>query len=329
MPMSSLDLARRLRAEFVNTYNNGVTIPDQLEACMRLGVASDQREEFYGYHESAPNFERWDRDNPFPVSEIDSKSFSVENHRFAGAVEWHEDDLADLQLPGFEDRARQIANKARLIPLRAFFEILGASASLLKRIPTAPDGAALYAATAGGGDRFGVSGGNLISGSGVATAAAIRTDFWGALHGRLGAFLDPRGEPLLEDELDGEIVVVFGRHLSEVFTEAFKQERTLAIVTQGGNNVGGAAVTNSIREGNLNVRLWPTSRITDSDWSIFVNSPNVPKPIFEQKRRDLRIRMRTENNSDRALETGRHGIYCDLRSGFGVNLPYGTVKINN
>lgn len=330
MTMTSSDLLRDLRSEFLKTYQGSTSSNPALDACMRRGISSTKRTEYYGYHESTPNFERWDRGEDMPEDEILSRSFSVTNYRFAKAIGWFEDDLDDIQLSGFRERARAVAMKAAKLDERVFFQILtaAANAQLLQAIPNAPDGAALYAATAGGADRFGVSGGNLITGSGVATAAAVRTDFWSAIN-RMGLFQDTEGEPLLEDELDGEIVVLAGRSNAEVFTEAFKQERTLSIVQEGGANVGGAAVTNSIREGNLNVRLWFSQRISDNDWSVFVNSPSVPKPIFSQTRREVRVIEENRTNSRVARRQGRQAILADGRFGFGVALPYGTVKVNN
>ena len=332
MPLSSADLLRDIRAEFTNTYNTQATVSPNLSACMALGITSTKREEHYGYHESTPGLERWDRGEDMPEDEILSKSFSVVNYSFAKAIGFYEDDVEDMQLAGFREAARRVATKGKILPERMFFQIMraAANAQLLQAIPNAPDGAALYAATAGGAARFGATGGNIVTGSGVASAAAIRTDFWDVME-RFGAFQDTEGEPLLEDELDGSIVVVAPRSASEVFTEAFKQERTIQIVENqaGSENVGGAAVSNSIRAGNLNVKLWFSQRITDNDWSVFIDSPTVPKPIFEQIRQAMRVIEENRNNSRAARRSKRHAILADMRAGYGVALPYGTIKVNN
>jgi len=332
MPLSSADLLRDIRAEFTNTYNSEAKTSPNLPLVMKLGIQSTKRTEHYGYHESTPGLERWDRGDDMPEDEIISRSFSVENYSFAKAIGWFEDDVEDMQLAGFREKARAVAHKGKILPERMFFQILTAAsnAQLLQAIPNAPDGAALFAATAGGADRFGVSGGNIISGSGVASAAAVRTDFWNAIE-RLGAFVDTEGEPLLEDELDGEIVVVAPRSASEIFTEAFKQERTLQVATNvaGTENVGGAAVTNSIRAGNLSVRLWFSQRISDTDWSVIVNSPTVPKPVFEQIRSPMRVIEENRSNSREARRSKRQAILADMRAGYGVALPYGAIKVNN
>lgn len=329
MAITSTDLLREVRTEFLLTYGSQAGVPSQLASCMRLGIPSTRRTEYYGYHESAPELERWDRGEAMSEDEFLSRAFSVANLNWGKLVGWHEDDAEDLQLSGFLERARQVAVSAKKIPLRVFFQILtaGSDSKLLQAIPNAPDGAALYAATAEGADRFGVSGGNLLTGSGVASAGAIRTDFWNAIN-RMLQFLNTEGEPLLDDS-DGEIVIPFNVANQEVFTEAFKQERTLQIVDASGTNVGGAAVTNSIKEASFRVTLWPTSRITDNDWTIFLNDPQHPKPIFEQVRQAIRVREINASNSKRSITEKRMGIAADMRAGYGVALPYTTVKVNN
>ena len=332
MPLTSADLLRDIRAEFLNTYNSEAKTSANLPLVMQLGIPSTKRTEYYGYHESTPGLERWDRGDDMPEDEILSRSFSVENFSWAKAIGWFEDDVEDMQLAGFREKARAVAYKGKILPEKIFFQVVtaAANAQLLQAIPNAPDGAALFSATAGGGDRFGVSGGNIISGSGVASAAAVRSDFWSAIE-RLGAFVDTEGEPLLEDELDGELVVVAPRSASEIFTEAFKQERTIQLQTNvaGTENVGAAGVTNSIRAGNLSVRLWFSQRISDNDWTVIVNSPTVPKPVFEQIRTPMRVIEENRSNSTKARRSKRQAILADMRSGYGVALPYGAIKVNN
>lgn len=331
MAITSTDLLREVRTEFMLTYGSQAGVPAQLASCMRLGIPSTRKTEYYGYHESAPELERWDRGEKISEDEFLTRSFSVSNLNWGKVVGWHEDDAEDLQLAGFLERARQVAVSAKKIPLRVFFQILtaGSDSKLLQAIPNAPDGAALYAATAGGAARFGVSGGNIITGSGVASAGAIRTDFWSAIN-RMLQFQTTEGEPLLDDS-DGEIVIPFNVANQEVFAEAFKQERTLQIVQNVGatENVSGAAVSNSIKEASFRVTLWPTSRITDNDWSIFLNDPQHPKPIVEQVRQAIRVREINASNSERSIREKRMGIAADMRAGYGVALPYTTVKVNN
>lgn len=330
--MTSSDLLREVRNEFLLAYDQDVKLPEQLSSCMALGLSSTKRTEYYGYHESAPEFERQDRGNDMAEDEFLTRAFSVLNYRWSKAIGWYEEDAEDLQLAGFLERARKVAANAKKIPLRVFFQILTGStnSSLLPSVPLAPDGAALHAATAGGANRFGVSGGNIVTGTGVASAGAIRTDFWSAFT-RMSQFQGTEGEPLLEDAMDNEIVVVHNVANAEVFAEAFKQERTLQIVeNQAGNdNVGGAAVSNSIHAEGFRIKLWPTQRVTDNDWFVVLNAPEVPKPIFEQIRQGVTVTEENRSNSREARRSHRMGITATMRAGYGIGPAYGTVKVNN
>lgn len=329
--ITSEDLLRDIRSEFLLTYRKQVGRHRLLPTVMKLGVPSTKRRERYGYWESTPHLDRWDRNEDMPEDEILGRSYTVTNLDWSKAVGFHENDVEDVQLSGFRERARMLAGRARKLPQDIFFQIMTAStnARLLKAIPLAPDGAALYAALAAGVDRFGVTGGNIVAGSGT-TGAQIRSDFWRSME-RFRLFQDTEGEELLDDEVDEGVTVVFNANLEEQFHEAFAQERTVQVIQNvaANENVATAAVTNTIRERGLRVQLWPTQKVTDNDWTITLASELVPRPTFEQVRQAPRTFEENRTNSSRARRTKRHAIMIDARFGFGVNLPYGSIKVNN
>ena len=51
--------------------------------------------------------------------------------------------------------------------------------------------------------------------------------------------------------------------------------------------------------------------------------------MFQQVRRTLRESFGNMSNSDSARQTKTEHIQWDERSGYGIALPYQTVKINN
>ena len=324
--VTSSDLFRDIQATFLSTYKSLVGQNPKLASCMRLGVPSNKRTERYGYFESTPTIDRWDRGDALPESGFKTVAYSVENLNWAKSIGFHEDDLEDIQLGDLRDVARGLAQRAAALPEEVFFQCLtgSSSARLLKAIPTAPDGAALYATTAGGAARFGATGGNIITGTGVLAAYAVRADLWNALE-RFRQFQDTEGEPLLRDDiLDGGVTVVYGAANEEVFREAFKQSLTM----DSANNPG---VSNTILESGLKLTLWSTQRITDNDFFIFVNGADAvgPRPLFEQVRQAPRTIDETRENSERARRYKILSTLVDMRSGFGVNLPYLTAKVNN
>ena len=320
--VTSDNLFREINAAFQKTYRDVVGRSENLGKCMRLGVPSSKRTEYFGYLESPPKLSRLDRGESVTEDAFRAISYSVENLTWAASIGYYEDDLEDMSTLDLREHARQLARRAASLPEQVFFQILTGSAnpSLLKAIPTAPDGAALFATTAAGSNRFGVSSGNLLTGSGVASGAAIRSDFWSAVEQAM-QFQDTAGEPLLETGVvDSGVTVVFGAGNMEGFQQAFRQTRTL----------NSAAVTNTILEGyDGNVTLWPTQRITDNDWFVFFGSDSIQRPVFETMRQAPRLFDEDRSNSERARRQRIFSTIMDLRSGFGINLPYGAIKLNN
>ena len=332
--ITSEDLLREISSEFLLTYRRQVGRHVLLPNLMRLGMPSTLRTERYGYWESTPTLDRWDQNNDIPEDELLSRSYSVVNLDWAKLIGFHENDVDDVQLNGFKERARQLAGRARKLPQDVMFQMVtaGTNARLLKSIPNAPDGAALYATTAGGSARFGVTGGNVLTGGGV-TGAQIRSDFWQAME-RFRLFQDTEGEELLDDEIDQGVTIVYNASLEEQFHEAFLQDRTVAVVQNvaASENVAAAAPTNTAGErmrAGLTVNLWPTQKITDNDWTITLNSELVPRPMFQQVRMAPRTWEDNRANSMKARHTKRQGIAIDARFGFGINLPYGSILVNN
>ncbi len=179
---------------------------------------------------------------------------------------------------------------------------------------------ALYNALDGdGAARFGVTGGNIVTGTGVGSSAAVRTDFFSAIT-RLGQFQDTKGEPVHDESiLDEGYTFFYNLVNTQVVREAFIQGRTLD---------GGAAVTNVILDSGMKVRLIGTQRITDNDMFVHLDSMD-PKPIFEQVAQPLEEQIEVESNSDQARRKKVEGIFWETIRGYGVNLPLGTVQINN
>ena len=320
--ITSDNLFREINAAFQKTYRDVVGRSANLSNCMRLGVPSSKRTEYFGYLESPPKLSRLDRGESVTEDAFKAISYSVENLTWAASIGYYEDDLEDMSTLDLREHARQLARRAASLPEQVFFQILTGSSnpSLLKSIPTAPDGAALFATTAGGSNRFGVANGNLLTGSGVASGAAVRGDFWSAIEQAM-LFQDTAGEPLLEPGVvDAGVTVVFGAGNMEAFQQAFKQTITL----------NSAGVSNTILEGyGGNVTVWPTSRITDNDFYVFFGSDALQRPVFETMRQAPRLFDEDRSNSERARRQRIFSTILDMRSGFGVNLPYGAVKINN
>lgn len=323
-------LTAGLRSEFITTYRQRYAlVRERLSPVMTLGIPSDKFEEIYGYYDSSPHWRRLPRGETIASKPLRAVQYRAKNVDWGIKIEWHKNDREDDQLRDLMTQARSAGEKGALIHERVFFQFLTGvtDPELMDSVPNAPDGAALYATTAAGSARFGVTGGNLLTGSGVATSAAIRADFFNAIE-QFRLFQDTEGQPLWDDAtLDGGYTVIYGAANEQVFREAFQQARTVQ-ATAAGQASTGAAVSNIVLDAGISVRLWSTQRITDNDWYIFLNASPI-KAIFQQEREGIKDYAETMENSDNARRTKIESIQWDARYGYGINIPYQTVKINN
>lgn len=321
-------LTAGLRSDFWDTYEKTYAgLKDRLSQVMDLSVPSDKLTEIYGYFNSAPYPRRWVRGDSPSNKAFKSVQFSVTNKDYGLRVSWHENDRQDDQTKSLRERAAQAGEHFATLDERVFFQILTASTDtdLLEAIPNAPDGVGLYSATDGdSADRFGVSGGNIESGGGVASSHAVRTDFFESMQ-RMASFKDTESQPLWDSSiLDQGAIVMFNVNNWQVFAEAFLQGRTVGSVASATS----AAPTNIIMDAGMKVQLVPTQRIADNDWFVFLKGSRR-KPIFKQVRMPMRETIATMENSDSVRDTKVEYMQWDERSGYGVMLPYGTVKVNN
>lgn len=318
-------LAAGLRSDFQNTWRQTYDgIEKELGSVMALDVPMDRLTETFAYRESLPVPALWLRGDPVPVGGLGSVSYSATAFDYARRISWHRNDRHDNQIGNLYEDARALGARFARLDSKAFAEFLLASASLLPNIPNAPDGAALASATNGaGGDRFGVSGGNIISGSGVATSSAIETDLFAAF-ARFDAFQDTASEPLYEPDLAGEGYVIYANAANrKVFTQALAADTVHSVVSSTG-----AAVSNVVLASGAKVMIHFTQRITDNDWHIFRTDAMV-KPIASGLLEPLREEVATADNSDLSRDTGEEYIQFIVRKAYWTNIPYGYIKVNN
>jgi len=319
-------LANGLRTEFWDTYA-GVKnrlADSRLAQVMDLSVGATNREHDFAYFQSAPHFDLWRRGDEIASKGMGSVSFNVPVYEWGRRVPWLKWDRDDDQTGSLMDVARQAGQSAALLPERFFFDLIQNATSLLPAVPTAPDGAAMFATTAGGAARFGATNGNLLTGSGV-TAATILTDFYNAIE-QFMTFQDTEGQPLLGDSvMDQPFVLIHPVGITEAMETAFRQKQQL------GDGTAGGAKSNLVADTAKRVTLWPSPRLTDAnDWYLFLGSP--PKsPTFFLDREGVQeeTALMEDNNSDMVRRTAEESIQWWSRSGAGIALPYGAIKTTN
>jgi phage major head subunit gpT-like protein len=321
-------LVAGLRTEFADTY---LAIRNRqasglLGKVMDLSIRATTRQHTFGYFDAAPHAELWRRGDPIPQDGMSSKAFSVAVHNWGRRVKWHVNDREDDQTASLFDAARMAGESFGLLPERAFFDLLTGSLTTLPSLPTAPDGAAFFATTDGSGAaRFGVSGGNLVTGTSVSNPSDVQTDYYKGI-ARWMQMQDGKGQPLFSPETIGAgALVIHSAADQAVFEQAFLQRR---IGMVRGTDAG-VTPSNVIQDASRNVMLWGTPRIPTGSWYMFLLQP--PKlPTFQLERKEVieRSSLEGQNNGDHTRTTGEEYIQWDSRSGYGIGLPYAAVKIN-
>lgn len=334
--MAGAALARGVRSDFLQTYTDTYQNANAvISNFVDLDVPSDKIEELYVYNETAPYPQRVEPGEANRRESFKSVSYTVRNEEFQSGVFWYHTDAADDQTGGSILRqARSAGANFATLDERLSIQVLTATSNprLLPSVPNAPDGAALFSATAGdGSDRFGISGGNIITGSGVATPTAIQTDFYSTIT-RMGGFKDTKGEPLHNPSSLRNFTVVYNVANDFIFKKAFEQNLIFQSTGTVGADLAAAAPSNILRDLTgqyLSVTLMPTQRVTGD--SFYVTCDNVDlKPIFIQQRQAIQEFTYTMGSGAYTPQTARiEGVDWLCRKGVGVNIPYGAVQVDN
>jgi len=324
--IASQVLANGLRTEFWDTYAavaNRVA-DSRLASVMDLSVGATNREHTFAYFESAPHFKLWPRGGEIVSKGMDSVAFSAQVYEWGRRIPWLKWDKDDDQTSSLMNVARQAGQSAALLPEQFFFDLITNSAGTLPAIPTAPDGAAMFATTAGGAARFGATNGNLLSGGGT-TAAQILTDFYDCIV-QFKKFQDTEGQPLLMDSvLESGFIIVHPVELTESMEQAFLQKQQLGDATAGGSQ------SNLVADSAKRVTLWGSPRLTDvDDWYIFLANPPKEQTFYlDREGVQEETALMEDNNSDHVRSTAEESIQWWNRAGAGISLPYGAIKTTN
>jgi len=327
--IASATLANGLRSEFDNTYRaiRNRMADSRLSMVMDLGIGATNRQHEFAYYNAPPHMEYWQRGKSVPTDGFDSVQFTVPVYEWARRVRWSKWDRKDDQTQGLMDQAHGAGESAALLPERYFFDMISGSTSTIPAVPLAPDGAALFATTAGGAARFGATSGNLLTGTGLGTTSAVLADYYSAIE-QFKLFQDGKGQPLFRDEIiDGGVIVIHAAADTEIMEEAFLQKRQGVVY---GSNTAASTPSNIVQDASRSVTLWGSSRLSTGDWFVFLkNSPKKPTFVLDREGLQEFQALEGDNNSDHVRDTGEEYVQWEKREGPGIALPYGCIKINN
>lgn len=317
-----------LRQDFAGTYRE----VQQRQSDGRLGmvmsgIGTTTRRTTFGYVEAAPHMMHWRHGDAIPTDAMSSKRYSVDAHPFGVRVQWSRWDREDDQTQSIVDQAKMAGESAAMSNERIFRDLLTGNTNFLPQTVTAPDGANFFAATAGGAARFGVSGGNIVSGSGVATVSQVLTDYYSSIV-RFLTMQDGKGQRLHpSSRIDQGVLIIHSAADLKVFEEAFMQQRQSSV---HGSNTAASTPSNVVIDSSRNVELWAMSELATGDWYVFLKGSPI-KPTFVVERSPIEVEQSFvgDRPGDMTNTTAIEYIQWTQRLGGGINLPYGALQVNN
>ncbi len=276
------------------------------------------------YFQSPPIPGFWGRGRNVQSKAFKDVGWTIAVNEWAAKVEWKWTDEQDDQTGSLVSQGSGVGNGFWVRDHSCFFQIMNASTDAfgLQAIPTASDGAAMYSATDGASAaRFGVTGGNLITGQSFSSGAGLRNGYQAAL-ARMFQFQDTESQPLLDPGAKNFLVIGAAADLA-AYNEAFKQNMVAQSDSTATSNAG---VSNVLFDAGYNVQLMLTQRV--STGSMFVFNTDVPvQPLVRVNRSMPEPYPITMANDGLAKENGIVGLQWIARTGYGLSLPYGTVKV--
>jgi hypothetical protein len=316
-------LTAGLQANFAHTYSSSSkTSMEKLKLVMDVGQGANARTVPLGYMESAEYPEHWAYGDDIPEGSNQAVGYTVTIRRWAKRIKWYRDDVSDELTHTLKQRATQLGEHYGTLHERVFFQLLQGTvdpALLPGTVPNAPDGAAFFAATAGGAARFGVTNGNLLTGNGVASPADIVRDYYRALIQFL-RMLDTKGQPLHDaSKIERGVLVIYGTANKENMERAF-----YGTIQQG----IAAGISNPLKDTGKNFQMWETPRITTDDWYVFLTGDPL-KPTAQFEKDGLETTEADWSNSDEARTRDIGYFQAKARYGYCINLPYQGLQINN
>lgn len=283
---------------------------------------NNARDETFIMPGDSPGFKRWDEGSPRVYGTVGDQSWNVPIVKWQNAVQWARIDEEDDLYRIIGKKMRSTVDKAFLVDLECFFQLLQASTDpdRLRYIPTCADGLAMFSSSR---VLMHPTAGNVLPGSGVQTISQIKADFFEALE-RFREVRDTHNDLYHPDgRIEGRKVIIVHPANHERFLEAFNAK----IIRQGEAGVENILATSSI----FDVDIWVTPRITGDSWYMFL--ADMPeKPIFALERNDIggiqQIYV-NEQNSDHCRDNDVRQILYRFRKGYGYSLPLGAWKVSN
>lgn len=320
-------LTAAVKTNLVQAYDRALAEAALFEAVVETTETSDKLSENLVQRESAPLPQRKDKGDRTNYGSTKYKSYNIVNRRWEVGIAIHRDDLADDQTGELKTEPSRLGARMAQLRTRVLYQLILSTSDpkLLPSVPLAADGASYYSATNGaGGDRFGVSGGNIVSGQTMTTAANIRQ---GVLAGiiRIGSYLDSEDEPIYDIDDVKNVIMAVPFSVYDLYLEAFKQELAAGRSVTG--DFPNDALSQFFKERRFNLQIFPSPRITTAtDAHVWIKSPGGYKSIKWQPREPLALTPHATNAGDQ-FEDDYMRWKISERWGMGLGEPVNSVIV--
>lgn len=316
----------KLRVDFWATYQaNELQVDQRLNKIMNMSIPSTMASEAFGYAQAAPVARYWAEGDAIPSDEFITNLFLQRSYKFGIGVEIAQTSIEDDQSKMIMSRVLESAASFAMLKERHFYWLASGGTTvdavqMQPNLPLAPDGASWFSATdGGGGNRFGVSGGNIQTTSGVGTPFAIIADGINAM-ARMAQFLNQENQPYWNpSDISREVAWVFNSANYLNFTQALQQ---MFVVSSSGN----AAPSNIVIDAGLKIIPIPNPRLTTNNWMVFATNTPTKAPYWLERVAPKEVVGET-GNSDVAREFDVFKLYVRSRGAIGLSLPVQCVAV--
>lgn len=322
-------LLRKVRSDFVATWKSHYELARSRLPFVQWGLATDDFLTAFGFNTVGvyPSRSEWgERPDRRPAKYL---TYEVEQYRWTSAVEWLVRDRKLSNLGSIDRDALRAGQHFGSLGERLFFQALTAAtdSALLPAVPSAPDGGSLFSATDGSGaDRFGVSGGNIVSGQLWTSESGVTAGLYAAME-RMGSFLDHQGQPSCDDGFfERGITYITSIENTHVVHKAFRlQYQSNSTVT-----AGATTVSNLVFDAGIPIRLITTPRLTGYTSYIisdYLHGPEGTPLMAEVVSQDREEYFFDSSNDKDYAERGLEGAIWEMWAGWAVNEPRGAIQL--
>lgn len=284
--------------------------------------ADNLRMATYVFKEALPFPKLWMYETGRQYDSFMDRKIDVSIFPYQLTVTWNGFAADDDQIGDFQEHAKSAIDRYKALPYTLAMEYFNGTALQLPWLALTYDGASLFSSTDGdGNDRLGVSGGNILTGSGV-SPEGVMNDL-AAAQRRFMAFLDPTARmPIFDGKAAdySKMIAIVPTAMNAIMKKVSEAEYIKS-------NLANIVSETNFFKGQIEYQV--NQLLTDSsDWYIVLRHPYY-KPLVSRDMSKLESIDQTPQNSDRGRETNEYGVYTHTRLGMAPFFPGCILKVNN